>query len=542
VIYVLREFEDSQFQILKSNQNYQIQNGGFKNIKLKNLRRRQRGSKEEVENIFLGGFLKNYYQSIVERKLGSKDSILKWKPWNKVCNYFDTDPENGFFILGKYGPVEEQGLNPEEEYLVSTWNHNTGAFWCKQIGKHSRSQYIKDWKPDIYKPIAEMCESGNHVPFTDDLMSFLSHVVPEGDYIISSFIDVPRFPNDLPGGCSTKYFFKTIQEDLNITIKTYGSGSWYTTSGSIYLPNIHRGILDIYGRKLSVKDQTGWVFKNLKTVAVPLHSVWDQKRVEYYKKRMMENNNKKRKYQGIDFDSEDIDVLSSLQSHMHLQEYIPTALILSPNIGAEYYAHGGLVLDGHHKIQAAAELGYPIRVIFIEKKRHDKCMLRYMYCRDCEERKDGVCHCQDCLSTKKAVPLFWTCNKKNAVKQWKRKNNVFYQEKKNPDYYSDEEKFYDDVDIEFDFPQIKQTRKSRRFTLSYSTQTQTNTKFRKREEEKLFYSHLTKDKFKHKSSFSGYKTQPTNSLLKKKLKHTNKYNQNTIQYNNSKKLKIKQED
>jgi len=102
---------------------------------------------------------------------------------------------------------------------------------------------------------------------------------------------------------------------------------------------------------------------------------------------------------------------------MHLQEYIPTVIILSPNIGKFFYAMGGLVLDGHHKIQAAAETGSPIRVILIEQKEdkfgfyHDTSIF------DKEEKR-------------KEIPLYWSCDKEYAVSQWKRLNNNYYQRKK----------------------------------------------------------------------------------------------------------------
>jgi len=90
---------------------------------------------------------------------------------------------------------------------------------------------------------------------------------------------------------------------------------------------------------------------------------------------------------------------------MHLQEYIPTVIILSPDIGREWYALGGIVIDGHHKLQAAAEIGSPVRVILVENKLHSGFY-----------RKD--CHCEGCTSKKKGVPLAWASEKKKYVKDW----------------------------------------------------------------------------------------------------------------------------
>jgi len=271
---------------------------------------------------------------------------------------------------------------------VSQWMHNTGVHWCEEISKRSRSKYIKDWKPIRYEPIAQMCESGNHVPFTDDLISFLSHLVPASDYILSSFIDIPRFYSD------PKFFYKKIYKELQTTknIPSYN------------LPGIVRGTISFDPQHPNIRYQTGWFFNNLQLVAIPLHSVWDKFRVEYYKKRMMENNNLKRNFQGIDFDSENMDILSTLQSHMHLQEYIPTVIILSPDIGREWYALGGIVIDGHQKLQAAAEIGSPVRVILVENKLHNGFY-----------RKD--CHCENCTSKKKGVPLAWASEKKKICER-----------------------------------------------------------------------------------------------------------------------------
>jgi len=72
-----------------------------------------------------------------------------------------------------------------------------------------------------------------------------------------------------------------MQEDLNIKINTENRNHYS-------LPEIHRGILDA-----DRMVQKGWVFRNLHLVAIPLHSVWDRERVEYYKKQMKNNNNKK---------------------------------------------------------------------------------------------------------------------------------------------------------------------------------------------------------------------------------------------------------
>jgi hypothetical protein len=250
-----------------------------------------------------------------------------------------------------------------------------------------------------------MCESGHHVPFTDDLIEFLSHIVPESNYILSSFIDVPRFPTD------PRYFFKKFQRDLKIGI------DFNNLYDVISLPGIHRGTYSWDSEKI----ENGWFFQNLQVVAIPLHSVWDQERVEYFKRRMMENNNQSRNFKGDQFDSEKIDVFSTLQSHMHLKEYIPTAIVLSPESGQHFYALAGLVLDGHHKIQAAAETGSPIRVILIEHSPDRGCrsFMRYDYSRF------GVCYCTYCLTKGKGVPLSWACQKDKCAKEWKEEQKKY---------------------------------------------------------------------------------------------------------------------
>jgi len=127
---------------------------------------------------------------------------------------------------------------------------------------------------------------------------------------------------------------------------------------------------------------------------------------------MMANKRKNR----INFCSEEIDVLSTLQSHMHLQEYIPTALLLSPPIQRDHYAVGGIVLDGHYKIQAAAKTRCPIRVILIENKDHDGCV--------CGAFENHLLNptsefCDYCM-----MPLNWVCDLNYIVKHWKRKEEL----------------------------------------------------------------------------------------------------------------------
>jgi len=68
---------------------------------------------------------------------------------------------------------------------------------------------------------------------------------------------------------------------------------------------------------------------------------------------------------------------------MHLQEYIPTVVVLTSPRFFRCGSDGGLdglVLDGHHKIQAALEIGGPVRVITIEEKKEG---YDGYYCPDC---------------------------------------------------------------------------------------------------------------------------------------------------------------
>jgi len=53
---------------------------------------------------------------------------------------------------------------------------------------------------------------------------------------------------------------------------------------------------------------------------------------------------------------------------MHLQEYIPTIIVLTPPRPEHLLEVPGVILDGHQKIQAAKEIGGPVRVMMIEMK------------------------------------------------------------------------------------------------------------------------------------------------------------------------------
>jgi hypothetical protein len=232
-----------------------------------------------MENTFFINFRQKYYsKSIYSKKLGSK--------------------------------------NFRQNLLKHKW-------WCEQVspGYQSNEWFDCTRGPYFRNPIAKICETGNHVPFSADLISFVSPIIPESDYTISSLIDVP-----LP------------ERDEHEKKK----------KGRI------RGI---------PADKSGWRFKGLQLNAYPLHSSYDWQRLGYYKMRMMANK------EDINYPEEKY----FMQSHMHLQEYIPTVVILtSPSIFiSDRFTPDldGLVLDGLNKIQAASEVACPVRVILIEKKK-----------------------------------------------------------------------------------------------------------------------------------------------------------------------------
>jgi hypothetical protein len=210
------------------------------------------------------------------------------------------------------------------------FRQNLLNYWREHLG----NPYGQSDEWFVVTPMSKIFETGNHVPFSADLISFVSPIIPESDYIISSFIDVPHPAPDGPN------YDPRFQEKLNIT-----------------------GI---------PCSQPEWTFKSILLSAYPLHRVWDKERVKYYKKRMMANNcnnSSKRNYKYLNFNPEERDFL---QSHMHLQEYIPAVVVLTtPRILSSHgddWGLDGLVLDGHNKIQAALEIGGPVRVIMIEKK------------------------------------------------------------------------------------------------------------------------------------------------------------------------------
>jgi len=213
--------------------------------------------------------------------------------------------------------------NFKQMYFQSRIEIGLGVYYDERWMCSNRDNFIgmtkkiKEWKP-----IAQMCESGNHVPFTDDLLSFFNQIIHRGDFIISSFIDVPIFPLKL---------------------------------------------------SLEVQEDRSWVFRNSELTAVSSRRVWDKQIVEYYKNRMKKNSsisffNSIRHFKGFNFYNEGIDNLSTLQFHKHLQDYIPTVILLSPD---QYYKSSGVVLDGHHKIQAAVEIGSPVRVIMLHHREWD---------------------------------------------------------------------------------------------------------------------------------------------------------------------------
>lgn len=219
------------------------------------------------ENRFFTNFRLKYKKSICEKKLGSKNSGQN---------------------LMKY------------------------ILWREQRGNLSECFY-DEWEPPYYKLISNMCESGNSLPFSEDLFSFVSQFVPQEEYIISSCIDYPRILSS-----DDKWKTWLLDEPRNIEKK-------------FHLPH-------------NVLGHQQWRLERYKINICLLHSVWDEERVDYYKRTMEE-------------------------SYYKIPEYIPTVLVLTPIIYVSYGGHihsDGVVLDGHHKIQAAAEIGCPVRVILIE--------------------------------------------------------------------------------------------------------------------------------------------------------------------------------
>jgi len=221
----------------------------------------------QKENRFFRNFRLKYYNFMCIRKLGSKNSgqnILKYK--------------------------QRRG----------------------QLG--NLSSYEHEWEPSV---LSRMCENGNHVPYSEDLFSFISQFVPAAQYTIYSEIDYPKLKKLQ---FNYKWEVSRLVERLNIP--------------------------DTIGNPAIKWERSGF-----RTCL--LHSVWDEERVEYYKKRMMEER-------------------------YYLPKYIPTVLLITPpkmNSLSHVDFATGLVLDGHHKIQAAAQIGSPLRVIFIEMQynKRDMC-------------------------------------------------------------------------------------------------------------------------------------------------------------------------
>lgn len=170
-------------------------------------------------------------------------------------------------------------------------------------------------RPEIYNNLSNAFSSGRYVPINSNLKEFLNVIVPESHYVVSHWQDVP-----VVGNFDIREKFIRELEENGISVADYGE--------EMDAPHINKGWI-----------YKSWVFSNLRLVSIPINLTWDSDRVKYYKNRMLQD-----------------------------KKYIPTCLILVP-WQSTFFAPGGIVLDGHHKISAAAEIGHPLRILLVEMRR-----------------------------------------------------------------------------------------------------------------------------------------------------------------------------
>lgn len=202
----------------------------------------------------------------------------------------------------------------------------TQIFWEKKFANLGNFR-----RPEICDNLSKAFSSGRFVPINSDLKEFLNLIVPESHYVISHWKDVPVLGN-------FKIRRKYHQELLEggISIVDYGD--------ECDAPQVNRGLRN-----------NSWVFLDLRLVSVPINSTWDSDRVQYYKNRMIQE-----------------------------KTYIPTCLILVP-WQTRFFVPAGIVLDGHHKISAAVEIGHPIRILLVEMRhKTDKDLISLPFVADKE--------------------------------------------------------------------------------------------------------------------------------------------------------------
>jgi len=264
-------------------------------------------------------FFSKFFCKILQDHLGDPNSVLTWRNgWENMGGFFLTSSLSNEHNKDNRNDSTDENKN---EVCVSLWRYGfrRGGWWCERVKQDKQS-----WRPDIQERLSDDFASGHHVPLNSDLLSFFSAIVPKSGYVVSSWIDIPLSSKQFSFG-------DHFMEERN---------SILDKRAAITGPHMHYGL----------HGDLCWVFKKLRLIAVPINPVWDNNRVDYYKERMKTEVKNQQK------------------------SYIPTCVILSP-CSMEYFSPGGIILDGHHKIQAAADLGHSVRIILFQMRdilRSDK--------------------------------------------------------------------------------------------------------------------------------------------------------------------------